>query len=101
MSPRIKEFLASNVKSIALSKIYTYLIPSEVCDDEEIVGFTRHGKDPKSKKYRIFRLMIDKKFQGKALEKKATLKLIEKTQENEDCNEAVPCYREYKCRKVV
>jgi len=62
--------LAITVKSIALSKVYTHLIPRAVCDDEEIVGFTLHGKDPESKKYRIFRLMIDKKFQGKALQRR-------------------------------
>ena len=70
MLPRIKEFFSKQCKIIALSKIYTHLIPREFCDDEEIVGFTLHGKDPESKKYCIFRLMIDKKFQGKALERR-------------------------------
>jgi len=70
MSPRIKEFLAINVKSIALSKVYTHLIPRAVCDEEEIVAVYSSWKDPESKKYCIFRLMIDKKFQGKALERR-------------------------------
>ena len=58
-----------------------------VYSGDEMVGFTLHGKDPKSKKYYIVRLMIGEKFQRKGFGKQATLKLIEKMGENEDCDE--------------
>jgi len=82
-----KNFVPSNVKSIAQSKVYPYLVPLAVYKDEELVGFTLHGKNPESKKYYIMRLMIDKKFQCKGFGKNATLKLIEMMRENEDCDE--------------
>ena len=82
-----KKFVATNVMSIAESKVSPYLIPLAVYNDEEIVGFTLHGQDPESKNYYIVRLMIDKKFQGKGFGKQATLKLIDLMSEKEDCNE--------------
>lgn len=82
-----KSFVASNVESIALSKIYPHLFPLAIYNDEELVGFTLHGKDPESKNYYIFRIMIDEKFQGKGFGKQATLKLIELIGRNDDCNE--------------
>lgn len=82
-----KLFVATNVTSIAQSKVYPYLIPLAVYNDEEIVGFSLHGQAPESKNYYIVRLMIDEKFQGNGFGKKATLKLIEKMGKNEDCDE--------------
>lgn len=82
-----KSFVSSNVMSIAQSKVLPYLIPLAVYNDEELVGFTLHGRDPKSKNYYIVRLMIDEEFQGKGFGKQATLELIERMSENEDCNE--------------
>lgn len=81
-----KKFVATNVMSIAQSKVYPYFIPLAVYNDEEMVGFTLHGKNPESKKYYIVRLMIDEKFQGKGFGKLVTLKLIEKMGKNEDCD---------------
>ncbi|MDQ3635590.1 MAG: GNAT family N-acetyltransferase [Acidobacteriota bacterium] len=81
-----KNFVATNLMSIAQSKVYPFGIPSAVYNDEELVGFTLYGQDPESKKYYIVRLMIDEKFQGKGFGKQATLKLIEKMGEYEDCD---------------
>lgn len=82
-----KNFVATNVMSIAQSKVSPYLIPLTVYNDKEMVGFTLHGRDPKSKKYHIVRLMIGEKFQGKGFGKLATLNLIETMGKKEDCNE--------------
>ncbi len=81
-----QSFITSNVESIALSKIYPHLFPLAVYKYEELVGFILHGKDPESKNYHIFRIMIDEKFQGKGFGKQATLKLIELMDKNNDCN---------------
>jgi diamine N-acetyltransferase len=81
-----KKFVTTNVKSIADSKIHSYLVPLAVYDDEKMVGFTLHGKDPASKNYHIVRLMIDERFQGNGYGKGATLKLIEIMSEQEDCD---------------
>lgn len=82
-----KNFVGSNMKSIAESKVYPYLIPLAVYDDEELVGFTLHGKDPESNKYWIVRLMVGENFQGKGYGKAATLKLIERMKTYGDCEE--------------
>ena len=87
VSENQKKFVATNVMSIAESKVSPNLIPLAVYNDEEIVGFTLHGQDPKSKKYYIVRLMIDENFQGKGFGKQATLKLIDLMSKEEDCNE--------------
>lgn len=82
-----KYFVATNVMSIAQSKVYSHMIPLAVYKNEEIVGFTLYGKDPESNKYYIIRLMIDEKFQDEGFGKQATLKLIERMGKNKDCNE--------------
>lgn len=81
-----KTFVASNVMSIAQSKVSPYLIPLAVYNGDEMVGFTLHGKDPNDEKYYIVRLMIDEKFQGNGYGKQATLELIEIMGRYEDCD---------------
>lgn len=81
-----KYFVSTNVESIAQSKVYPHLIPLAIYDDEKLVGFTLHGKNPESKNYYIVRLMVDEKFQGRGFGKQATLKLIELMSEYEDCD---------------
>ncbi|HEY0657149.1 MAG TPA: GNAT family N-acetyltransferase [Pyrinomonadaceae bacterium] len=73
-----KNFVAPNVRSIAESKVFPYLVPQAIYADEELIGFALYGRDPESGNYWIVRLMIDEKFQGKGYGKAATLGLIEK-----------------------
>lgn len=81
-----KSFVDSNVESIAESKVRPYFIPLAVYNDEELVGFTMHGKHPERKNYYIMRLMIDEKFQDRGFGTQATLKLIELMGKNKDCD---------------
>ncbi len=67
-----KKFVATNARSIALSKVAPYLIPLAVYSEEEMVGFSLSGRDEGSKKYHIVRLMIGTKFQGNGFGKAAT-----------------------------
>jgi diamine N-acetyltransferase len=71
-------FVAPNVRSIAESKVFPYLVPQAIYADEELIGFALYGRDLESGNYWIVRLMIDEKFQGKGYGKAATLGLIEK-----------------------
>ncbi len=80
------KFVATNVMSIAQSKIAPHLIPLAIYNDDKMVGFTLYGKDSESKKYYIVRLMIDEKFQGKGYGKQATLKLIEMMKRYDGCD---------------
>lgn len=82
-----KYFVAPNVASIAQSKVWPELIPLAVYNDDEMVGFTLHGKDRDDDKYWIARIMIDERFQGKGFGKAATLALLERLRGYEDCAE--------------
>ncbi len=82
-----EKFVASNVFSIAQSKIYPTHLPFAVYDKDEIVGFVMYGFDEEEKKYYLGRLMIDEKFQGKGYGKATTLEVIEQLKKVEDCKE--------------
>ena len=81
-----KLFVAPNVKSIAQAKIYPDSIPMAIYSgDGEPVGFVMYGYDPDDKKYYLGRLMIDARHQGKGYGKAATLEVIRRMSEIEDC----------------
>jgi diamine N-acetyltransferase len=82
-----KTFVATNVYSIAESKIYPYLEPLAIYAENELVGFTMPGCDPDTGKYYIVRLMIDEAHQGKGYGKAAMLKIIEYFRSKPDCTE--------------
>ncbi len=80
-------FVASNVKSIAQSKVYPTVTPMAIYADDEMVGFTMFGLDDDDGRYYLIRLMIDEKYQGQGFGKSATNAVIEKMRENKDCQE--------------
>lgn len=82
-----ENFVASNVKSIAESRVYPYLEPFAVYAGDEVIGFTMPGRDPENGKYYIVRLMIDARYQGKGYGKAAMQKAIEHLKSKPDCTE--------------
>ena len=54
---------------------------------DEMVGFVMFGFDTDDDKFYLGRLMIDEKHQGKGFGKAATLEVIERLKQNEDCKE--------------
>ena len=82
-----KKFVASNVYSIAQSKIYPTHLPFAVYDGEEMVGFVLYGFDVEEERFYLGRLMIDEKFQGKGYGRAATMEVIERLKQVEDCKE--------------
>lgn len=80
-------FVASNLMSIAQSKIYPTVNPMAVYNGEEMVGFVMFGLDEDDGKYYLVRLMIDERHQGKGYGRAATLEVIEKMREIDDCRE--------------
>jgi diamine N-acetyltransferase len=71
-----KNFVASNVFSIAQSKIQPENIPLAIYNDDVLVGFAMYGLDPDDQEYWISRLMIDKQFQAKGFGRQAMTRLI-------------------------
>ncbi len=69
-------FVATNVFSIAQSKVLPECIPLAVYDDEELVGFAMYAMDREDNEYWIYRLMIDEKYQSKGYGRAAMEALI-------------------------
>lgn len=82
-----KTFVASNVMSIAQSKIYPTMNPAAIYAGDELVGFTMFGLDTDDGRYYLVRLMIDEKHQGKGYGRAATLAVIERLKQIENCRE--------------
>jgi diamine N-acetyltransferase len=81
-------FVASNVMSLAQSKIvYPNANTLAVYAGDEMVGFVMFGFDEDDQKYYLGRLMIDEKYQGKGYGKAATLEVIERLKQDENCRE--------------
>jgi diamine N-acetyltransferase len=80
-----KLFVAPNVKSIAQAKIYPTAVPLAVYSDDELVGFVMYAYSRDDEKYYLVRLMIDAEHQGKGYGKAATLEVIRRMSEIEDC----------------
>lgn len=82
-----KTFVAPNVYSIAQTKIYPTNNVCAVYADDEMVGFVMFGLDTDDNRFYLGRLMIDEKHQGKGFGKAATLEVIERLKQTEDCKE--------------
>lgn len=82
-----EKFVATNVVSIAQAKIYPTANPFAVYHEDEMVGFVMYGYDTDEEHFYLGRLMIDAQHQGKGFGKAATLAVIEKMRQIEDCRE--------------
>ncbi|CAN5871186.1 GNAT family N-acetyltransferase [soil metagenome] len=80
-------FVASNLYSIAQSKIYPTHLPFAVYNDDEMVGFVMYGLDTDDNRFYLGRLMIDEKHQGRGYGRAVTLEVIERLKQVEGCNE--------------
>jgi len=66
-----KEFVASTEYSLAEAKAKPECIPLAVYNDNDLVGFVMYCMDFEDKEYWIYRLLIDKKYQGQGFGKAA------------------------------
>ena len=80
-----EKFVAANLMSIAQAKIYPTANLFAVYADDEMVGFVMYGYDTDDEHFYLGRLMIDEKHQGKGYGKAATLRVIERMKQIEDC----------------
>ncbi len=78
VSEEQQSFVATNVFSIAESKVLPECIPLAIYDEEELVGFAMYAMDRDDKEYWIYRLMIDEKHQSKGYGRAAMEALIKR-----------------------
>lgn len=77
-----KEFVASNLFSLAQAKAFPECICLAIYNDEDIVGFTMYCIDHEDQEYWINRLMVDAKHQSKGYGKAAMELLIDRIKED-------------------
>jgi len=82
-----KSFVATNVYSIAQSRVEPTFVPQAIYDGEEMVGFVMYGYDPEENCYYVGRLMIDKNQQGKGYGRAAMREAIRRMRKQPDCRE--------------
>ncbi|WP_425448924.1 GNAT family N-acetyltransferase [Dethiothermospora halolimnae] len=82
VSEKQKGFVASNLYSIAQSKVLPGCKPLCIYDGEKMVGFAMYEIDTEDDDISICRLMIDKKYQNKGYGRAAMIKLLKLIKEN-------------------
>lgn len=71
------EFVTSNAVSIAQSKVQPECVPLAVYEGDTMLGFAMYCIDADYGEYWIYRLMIDKRYQGKGFGGQALDKLLD------------------------
>jgi diamine N-acetyltransferase len=84
-----KNFVATNVYSIAQSKVEPTCTTQAIYDGDEMVGFIMYGLDMDDKRYWVGRLMIDQRHQGKGYGRAAMVEAIERMRREPDCREII------------
>ena len=76
VAPEQTEFVCSNVESIAQSKVMPECVPLAVCADGKPVGFAMYCLDRDDGEWWIYRLMVDRRFQGQGYGRAALAALL-------------------------
>jgi diamine N-acetyltransferase len=89
---RQKEFVVSNLYSLAQAKFQPAWTPLAIYCAETMVGFTMIGPDTRDNNYWIFRLMMDAAYQNRGYGRAAMQKLIWQLAALPDCRGIKTCY---------
>lgn len=93
LSEKQAEYIETNAVSIAQSKFESSLKPFAIYFDEKVVGFLMYNTVKEELDgYWIFRIMIDKNFQGKGIGKAATKLLVSEMAQLPDAKKIVVGY---------
>lgn len=81
-----KEFVASNLYSIAQVQFLENFKAMGVYLENEMVGFAMYGIDPDDGNYWIYRIMVDKNHQGKGFGVNTVLEVIQDIKKSNTTN---------------
>jgi len=87
-----KDNLPANIYSIAELQFYPQSHGVAIVADDSVIGFATYGIPVGERVGKIFRLMIDEKYQKKGYGTQALKKMIELLFENKNINEIQVCY---------
>jgi len=88
------DFLPSNLYSIAESQFYPETIINAIYNQhDQMIGFIMYGIETITKKWRVFRLMIDRNHQGKGYGKAVMLHVLDNISKNGKSKEIVVAYQ--------
>ncbi|WEG13427.1 GNAT family N-acetyltransferase [Pullulanibacillus sp. KACC 23026] len=93
VSEEQRDFIESNAISIAQSKFESTLKPYAIYFEDQIAGFLMFNSVPEELDgYWIYRIMVDKKYQGKGIGKAATELMISEMAKLPNVNKIVVGY---------
>lgn len=84
-----QSYIASNLYSIAESKIFPHLKIKSIYCNEKLIGFAMYGIDSDDGNYWIYRFMIDERFQGRGYGKTAMKLIIQDIADRNDCTDVI------------
>ena len=87
-----KQFIASNLYSLAQSKFLPTFETLAVYKDQLMVGFVMFGIDPDDSQYWIYRLMIDSSHQGNGYGIETMKQVIERIKAKPDATDIMVAY---------
>ncbi|WP_201715820.1 GNAT family N-acetyltransferase [Rossellomorea arthrocnemi] len=88
-----QEFIEPNAISIAQSKFEPTLKPFAIYFEDKVVGFLMYNSVPEELDgYWVYRIMVDKRYQGKGIGKAATEQMITQMVKTLDINRIVVGY---------
>jgi diamine N-acetyltransferase len=82
-----QRFVAANLYSLAQAKVFSECVPLAICHGETMVGFLMYAPNGDTGEYWIWRLMIDKKQQGKGYGRAAMQEAIRMLKVQPSCEE--------------
>ena len=84
VSDEQKDFVASNLYSLAQAYVQEECVPLALYEGDEPVGFAMYCLDSDEHEYWIYRLMIDKRYQGRGYGREAMRLLIDRIRADAD-----------------
>jgi diamine N-acetyltransferase len=87
-----KNFVASNVFSVAEAHFYPELVTQAIYAGDTMVGFTMYGHDVDTDKYWIIRLMVDQRYQEKGYGRAAMQEVIARLRRAPNCDRVFISY---------
>ena len=86
VSEEQKEYIASNVFSLAQAKVQPECVPLAIYSDNDLVGFVMYCMDVDDNEYWIYRVMIDTRHQNRGYGRAALLNVIDIIQADKKYN---------------